>query len=56
MNVTLKINKLAIEIKVNNVILQDQIIKVGAILILQVNRFVLLKMDKIVFSLLQVGI
>lgn len=40
LNVTPKINKLALGTKVHYVILQDQIIKLGVILLIQVHKSV----------------
>ena len=56
LSVTPKINKLVIGTKDLFVILQDQIIKLGAILIIQVHKSVQHWMDRLAFNLLQDGI
>jgi hypothetical protein len=56
LNVSPKILKLALGIKVHFVILQDQIFKPGVILIIQAHKYVLQQMDRLASNLLLGGI
>lgn len=54
--VILRIKNLATKIKVSYATLQDQIMKFGAMLIIQIDKYVLRTMVKTVINLIQVGI
>ena len=54
--VILRIKNLATKIKVSYATLQDRIMKFGAMLIIQIDKYVLRTMVKTVINLIQVGI